>query len=82
MRYSASVKGFFSEELDYTSIPGDCVEITDGDYELLMDGQASGFEIVPDPDKPGYPKLRPVSSVAQTPVNPDAPTEPVIIPPV
>ena len=82
MRYSASTKGFYASDIDYESVPEDCVEISKADYLLLMEGQASGFEIVPDPDKPGYPKLRPVSSVAQTPVNPDAPTEPVIIPPV
>ena len=60
MRYSASAKGFFAEDIDYKSIPEDCVEITTDDYLLLMEGQASGFEIVPDPDKPGYPKLIPV----------------------
>lgn len=60
MRYSARKKGFYASDIDYKSVPEDCVEITEDDYLLLMDGQASGFEIVPDPDKPGYPKLIPV----------------------
>ena len=61
MRYSASKKGFYASDIDYKSVPEDCVEITEADYLLLMDGQASGNEIVPDPDKPGYPKLVPVA---------------------
>ena len=60
MRYSASKKGFYASDIDYKSVPEDCVEITNADYLLLIDGQASGNEIVPDPDKPGYPKLLPV----------------------
>jgi hypothetical protein len=61
MRYSASTKGFYANDIDYQSVPDDCVDISDDDYVLLMDGQASGYEIVPDPDKPGYPKLIPVA---------------------
>jgi hypothetical protein len=57
MRYSASARGFFSEDLDYSSVPEDCVEITEADYLLLMDGQAAGHEIVPDVSRIGYPKL-------------------------
>jgi len=60
MRYSASTNGFYAEGIDYVSIPSDCVEISDDDYLLLIDGQGAGFSIVPDPDKPGYPKLVPV----------------------
>jgi len=61
MRYSASKKGFYASDIDYKSVPEDCVEITEDDYLLLIDGQSSGNEIVPDPDKPGYPKLIPVT---------------------
>lgn len=61
MRYSASAKGFFASDIDYNSVPEDCVEISEDDYLLLMDGQASKNAIVPDPDKPGYPKLVPVA---------------------
>jgi len=61
MRYSASTNGFYAEDIDYTSVPEDCVEISDEDYVYLIDGQASGNEIVPDLDKPGYPKLVPVA---------------------
>lgn len=60
MRYSASAKGFYANDIDYSSVPEDCVEISEDDYLLLMDGQAAGNEIVPDPDKTGYPKLVPV----------------------
>ena len=60
MRYSASTNGFYAEDIDYVSVPEDCVSISEEDYQLLFDGQASGYEIVPDPDKPGYPKLVPV----------------------
>ena len=59
MRYSATVNGFYASDIDYASVPDDCVEISEDDYALLMDGQASGNIIVPDPDKPGYPKLVP-----------------------
>lgn len=61
MRYSASTKGFYANDIDYQSVPDDCVDISDDDYVLLMDGQAAGYEIVPDPDKPSYPKLIPVT---------------------
>lgn len=60
MRYSASTKGFYANDIDYNSVPEDCVVISEEDYALLIDGQAIGNEIVPDPDKPGYPKLVPV----------------------
>ena len=60
MRYSASTNGFYASDIDYKSVPEDCVEISDADYKFLMDGQASRNAIVPDPDKHGYPKLVPV----------------------
>lgn len=61
MRYSASTSGFYAEDIAYKTLPSDIVEISDDDYQLLMAGQASGYEIVPDPDKPGYPKLVPIT---------------------
>lgn len=61
MRYSASKNGFYAFDIDYASVPEDCVEISAEDYVLLIDGQASGYEIVPDADRPGYPKLVPVA---------------------
>ena len=61
MRYSASTKGFYANDIDYSSVPEDCVVISEEDYLLLMDGQAAGNEIVPDPSNPGYPKLIPVA---------------------
>jgi len=57
MRYSATTNGFYASEIDYALVPDDCVELTAEDYSLLIDGQASGYEIAPDPDKIGYPKL-------------------------
>ena len=59
MRYSATTNGFYAEDIDYASVPDDCVEISAKDYAFLIDGQASGNIIVPDPDKHGYPKLVP-----------------------
>lgn len=61
MRYSASTNGFYAEDIDYASVPNDCLEISDEDYVYLINGQASGNEIIPDPDKHGYPKLVPVA---------------------
>lgn len=61
MRYSASAKGFYANDIYYNLVPEDCVEISEEDYLFLMDGQASKKEIVPDPDRPGYPKLIPVA---------------------
>lgn len=57
MRYSATTNGFYAEDIDYASVPNDCVEISEDDYLLLIDSQPAGYSIVPDPDKPGYPKL-------------------------
>ena len=59
MRYSATTNGFYANDIDYASVPDDCVSISIDDYAPLMDGQAAGNVIVPDPDKPGYPKLVP-----------------------
>lgn len=59
MRYSASTGGFYAEDIDYKALPSDIAEISNDDYQLLMAGQAAGDSIVPDPDKPGYPKLMP-----------------------
>jgi len=58
MRYSAFTQGFYAEDIDYASVPNDCIQIRNDDYELLLDGQVAGHEIVPDPDKPGYPMLK------------------------
>ena len=59
MRYSATTKGFYAEDIDYASVPDDCVEINDEDYAYLINGQASGNEIIPDVN--GYPQLVPVT---------------------
>lgn len=59
MKYSATTKGFYAEDIDYSSVPDDCVEISDEDYAYLINGQASGNEIIPDAN--GYPQLVPVT---------------------
>jgi len=60
MRYSATENGFYANDIDYKSVPEDCVEISENDYALLMDGQGAGYSIAPDPNNVGYPKLIPV----------------------
>jgi len=60
MRYSATTNGFYAEDIDYASVPNDCIEISEDDYLLLMNSQPAGYAFIPDPDKPGYPKLVPV----------------------
>ena len=47
MRYSATTKGFYAYDIDYASVPDDCVEVSAEDYAALMNGQADGNIIVP-----------------------------------
>ena len=57
MRYSATTNGFYANDIDYASVPDDCVSISIDDYALLMDGQPAGYVIAPGAD--GYPMLIP-----------------------
>ena len=59
MRYSATTKGFYAYDIDYASVPDDCVEVSAEDYAALMNGQADGNIIVPDNN--GYPMLVPAN---------------------
>lgn len=59
MRYSATTNGFYSKQIDYASVPEDCIEISAEEYDTLMNGQASGNEIIPDAN--GNPQLVPVA---------------------
>lgn len=59
MRYSATTNGFYAEDVIYASVPEDCIEVSAEEYAALMNGQASGNEIIPDAN--GYPQLVPVA---------------------
>jgi hypothetical protein len=50
-------------------VPHDCIQISDAEHYALLDGQASGHEIVPDPDKPGYPMLKKLAPSEPLPVD-------------
>ncbi|MDU6434804.1 MAG: tail fiber assembly protein [Pantoea sp.] len=54
--YSASTNGFYSEEMNGEAIPDDSVEITDEEWESLLDGQSQGKLITA--DKNGRPILK------------------------
>lgn len=69
MRYSASTQGFYAEDIDYAFVPNDCIQISNDDYELLLNGQADEHEIVPDPDKPSYPMLKKLAPSEPLPVD-------------
>lgn len=45
--YSKSTGGFYNNTIN-TEIPDDAIEITDGQHQALLDGQASGKEITTD----------------------------------
>jgi len=40
--YSASERGFFTDEIHGDNLPADVVEITDAEYRTLLDGQSEG----------------------------------------
>jgi hypothetical protein len=46
--YSGSKRGFFHSILNKGAIPGDAVEITQDQWQALLEAQANGQEIVPD----------------------------------
>jgi len=48
MRYSATSRGFFPEEIDYPQLPDDLVAITAEYHAQLMAAQNAGAEIRPD----------------------------------
>lgn len=50
MRYSPSTKAFFAEDIIYSSLPDDLIEIADDDHAALFAAQAAGLTIVPSPD--------------------------------
>lgn len=53
--YSASTGGFYSEDVSGSIIPSDSVEITDEEWQALLEGQSSGKRITADAD--GRPEL-------------------------
>lgn len=57
MYYSFNTGGFYSSEF-HTSIPSDAVQLSDIEYQSLIDGLANGNQIVRTPD--GRPKLEPI----------------------
>lgn len=54
MYYAASTKGFYDPDINQV-IPQDAVRISREEYVALLDGQASGKQIVP--DNSGRPTL-------------------------
>lgn len=54
MRYSKTTNGFYNSQI-HTTMPNDCVEITNAEYEALIDGQSSGQII--SSDENGFPVL-------------------------
>jgi len=46
--YSASERGFFTDEIHGDKLPADVVEITDAEYRTLLDGQSEGQIIASD----------------------------------
>ena len=54
--YSKHTAGFYHRDIHGESIPDDAVELDDAEYHALLDGQASGNEIVADEN--GRPFLR------------------------
>lgn len=63
MYFSPSTIGFYSRALHGDAIPSDAVELTDAQYNDLIDGQSAGAQIVVGDD--GMPALR--APVAPTP---------------
>ncbi|WP_414617216.1 tail fiber assembly protein [Yersinia intermedia] len=53
--YAASTGGFYSHEINGDDIPGDAVEITDGEWQELLKGQSNGKMI--SSDSKGNPVL-------------------------
>ena len=45
--WSNSKRGFFTKEIHGENFPGDCVELTQEEYQNYLDKQSTGFEIVP-----------------------------------
>jgi hypothetical protein len=56
MRFSKTTGGFYPSGVQYDSLPDDLVEITDDDYQALLEGQAAGKRIVA--DESGRPVLQ------------------------
>lgn len=54
MLYSKTTNGFYNVDT-HTEMPNDCVEITDAEYQALMNGQSSGQIISADDN--GFPIL-------------------------
>lgn len=56
MHYSASKKGFYSPDIHGENMPEDAVELSDEEYQELLDGQSAGEQIQTGDD--GRPVLR------------------------
>jgi hypothetical protein len=48
MKYSATTRGFYTEEINGDNIPSDAVDVTLAKYNALMEAQAKGKIIEPD----------------------------------
>lgn len=46
MLYSASTGGFYLHDVHGDSVPADAVQVTDDDYQALMEAQSTGKRIV------------------------------------
>jgi hypothetical protein len=65
MRYSAFTNGFYAKGIEYgSSLPPDCVDITDEEHALLLEGQKNGKILTA--DQYGYPIL--IDPIAPTPM--------------
>lgn len=53
--YSATTRGFYCDEINGDNIPDDAVEISEDNYQDLMDGQSRLMTITPGSD--GHPVL-------------------------
>jgi hypothetical protein len=56
MRFSKTTGGFYPSDVQYASLPDDLVEVTDDDYQALLEGQTAGKRIVA--DESGRPVLQ------------------------
>lgn len=54
-RYSKTTGGFYLDQIQYTGLPSDLVEISDEEHQRLFEGQGQGKRITADEN--GYPIL-------------------------
>ena len=68
--YSKTIRGFLDSRV-YENIPADAVEISQTDYQALLDGQSSSKTI--SPNEQGYPVL--IDAVPSVPTSDENKTE-------